>query len=690
MSNDLNFSSLVTPGNDLQIGQSETASIVPLGVDITIDVVTHANADVLLSAITADGELFYDVAVWRGPQTSATVLHDDAMSVDAEMGAVWPDYCKLRADDAAPWQQAQRVESSVEGSFTDLLRVPESSAIIFDHARRIDRSIGSEYRYPRRRRTETAAHWDVAIAAGYAAAISYIYPGRKQQTLNTRWQGGTNSSQSLLFVFNPSPAKRKTEWGLPWGEVTSVVSLWPRPDPWVPEEPEPYAPSPDLNFCFEVDGTHVIQFGRECGGQSDYQLTIPILRTYIVIHDISLTRLSDGYEIAAERVVGSINADAWTWQFSATLRGSDALDAVMPASDGTPVTLVAEIDGYTWHLNVDDWTEDREFGKRSVSIAGRGLSAELAAPYLLPDSGLTASDMTIQQVMAAHLPLGSGWALAFATDAPDWLVPAGAWSWSNQSPITAIHAAAQETGLVVVPNMADRTLTIQPRYPVLPWNFDTATPDITVPEAAIIKLQRRQAVATQANAVYVHGAEVGGVLARVIRDLSAGDRVAATQSSSLITHVDAARLLGGRILSGKHQQPTVRSVTMPLGGVYPLASMGNLLHVGLDDPQRGIINGVSVEATVDAKTGKTSARQTLQIGEDTPNVWSQFKNLLPANPLLAGVVDTAHGDGTSTVLLISGGYVRVRGDATPGSSVYIRQGRIDGNAPPLSQLDITV
>lgn len=692
MINDLNLDRPVAPGNDLEFGQTGTGTtvVVPLGIDAVVDVVINADADITLPLITADAELFYDIAVWRGAQNSTVLLHEEADDIKVEVAGAWPAYSPLRTDDNVIWQRAQRVEASFAGSFADLLRIPVSSAICYDATHRVERSLGSVYRYPYNRRAEAIAPWDAPVAIERSTALRYIHPSRKQRTLDSEWQDAAGVIRSVLFVYNPAPTKRRNDWRLPWDDAASVVSLWPRPDPWVPEVPEPYVPTPDLNFCFEVDGSHVLPIGRECGDQSKIPLTIPILRTYIVIHDISLTRLDDGFVIDAERVNASISADAWTWQFSAILRGKEALDAVVPDSEGRPVTLVAAIDGHTWHLTVEDWVEDREFGKRGVSVTGRGVSAELTNPYLLADSGVTSSDMTAQQLMAAHLPIGSGWSLTFAAGTPDWLVPVGAWSWSNLTPIAAIHAAAQETGLVVVPDMAGRSLTIQQRYPVLPWNYDTATPDVVVPEDAILKLQSRQAVATQANAVYVHGGEVGGVLARVIRDLSAGDRVAATQSSSLITHVDAARLLGGRILSGQHQQPTVRSVTMPLGGVYPLAAIGGLLHVGLDVPQRGIINAVGVEANVDPKTRKTTVRQTLHIGEDTPNVWAQFKHLLPSSPLLAGVVDTLHGDGTATVQLISGGYVRVRGDASAGSSVYIRRGRIEGSAPSLSQLDITV
>lgn len=700
---DLDLSVARIPGNanlafgsgGAPAGQTVTLTadiLLSLDIDAAAAYITPVTADITLPMIGVDAAVYYDVAVWRGPQDSTRSIHQSAARAESDTRLSWPVYARPRPSVSDTWQQASGRRASVLTSFSDLLQQPRSQSIVYDNALAVSATTASRYQHPDRRSDDRRSAWQVAAHTNQSALETYQHPGRKQASPATSWQPGQPTAMPVWLVYNPRPARRRDEWRLPWGEGAGVVSLWPRPDPWQPEPPAPYVPTPDINFCFAVsqETPTLLPIGRVCGGDEPQSpVIIPIRSTYIVIHNISLTRLDDGFEIDAEQLSCSLTADAWAWQFSATLRGRGALDAVMPDTNGQPVTLVATINGYTWHLLVEDWTEDREFGKRGVSVTGRGLSAELASPYQLPDSGVTDSALTIQQLMAGHLPLGSGWTLAFTTGTPDWLVPAGAWSWSTQSPIAAIHAAAQGTGLVVVPGMDSKTLTVQPRYPVLPWDYATATPDLTVPESAILRLQRRQAVATQANAVFVHGGEVGGVLARVIRNLSAGDRVAATQSSPLITHADAARLLGGRILSGQHQQPTVRSLTMPLGGDFALGAIGNLMQIGLaGDTQHGIINAVSIEAQ---RTDRgTTARQSLQIGEETPNTWAKFTRLLPADPLLMGEVSTQHGDGTNTVLLAGGGTVRVRGNSVAGASVYVRSGRIEGEAPALSQFDITV
>jgi hypothetical protein len=450
--------------------------------------------------------------------------------------------------------------------------------------------------------------------------------------------------------------------------------------PWVPPQ-RPWVPyGNSLHLC-RMESGNDLHLGYQC------QRRIPRRRSYRVQHQIEITRLSDATPIPTQSITIGLDADSWAWTWSATLLGADALPLVLPSEQGEPVTLVAIIDGHTWHLVVEDWQEDRAFGSRSITVSGRGLSAWLGAPYQPTTSGTLANARTLHQAMEELLPLGEGWTIDWADNTPDWLLPSGSWNWANQAPIQAIHEAAQGVGLVVVPGMAARTLTIQPRYPILPWDF--ADIDITklfhIPDSAILSLSRRQAVPSQANAVYVHGGDAGGIIARVWHSGSAGDRLAGTVSDERITHVDGARLLGTRILAGQETQPEVRSITLPLGGVFLLARIGELvaLEIGASEI-RGLVNSVSI--TADGRT----VRQTITIGEDTPNVWAMWRRLLPEAPVLLGEILAIHEGGTRTVELLGGGRLRVRGEGAVGAAVWVRSGIIESEAPDLPSYDIEV
>ena len=66
----------------------------------------------------------------------------------------------------------------------------------------------------------------------------------------------------------------------------------------------------------------------------------------------------------------------------------------------------------------------------------------------------------------------------------------------------------------------------------------------------------------------------------------------------------------------------------------------------------------------------------------TTNLWKRLKQLLPEPPLLVGVVDSVSAYG-AVVELPDGSLVAVRGDATIGQQVFIRNGLIEGPAPSL-------
>ena len=73
-----------------------------------------------------------------------------------------------------------------------------------------------------------------------------------------------------------------------------------------------------------------------------------------------------------------------------------------------------------------------------------------------------------------------------------------------------------------------------------------------------------------------------------------------------------------------------------------------------------------------------------------PNLWRQFQDLLPTNATLIGTAVTTHADQTVSVQLLDGGLLRVAGTAADGARVFVRDGRIEGEAPELPQIDIEI
>ena len=66
------------------------------------------------------------------------------------------------------------------------------------------------------------------------------------------------------------------------------------------------------------------------------------------------------------------------------------------------------------------------------------------------------------------------------------------------------------------------------------------------------------------------------------------------------------------------------------------------------------------------------------------NVWKRLQGLLAGAPRQLGDVTAQHADDTSTVTLVEGGTLRVRGTSVAvGDRAFVVDGRIVGPAPTL-------
>lgn len=73
------------------------------------------------------------------------------------------------------------------------------------------------------------------------------------------------------------------------------------------------------------------------------------------------------------------------------------------------------------------------------------------------------------------------------------------------------------------------------------------------------------------------------------------------------------------------------------------------------------------------------------------NLWAQFKRLNPDAPLLVATVTAHNADGTSTVQFPDGGSTRVASqDVAINDKAFIREGRIEGEAPDLPVVNVQV
>jgi hypothetical protein len=292
---------------------------------------------------------------------------------------------------------------------------------------------------------------------------------------------------------------------------------------------------------------------------------------YIIMNTISLKRVSDNIPIPIQTLEIGTDNDSWAWTLRATLRRSVDLDLVRPSA-GAPVAVEASINGHVWQFIVEEYGDERRFGQRAFSIGGRSLSAALAAPYSRPQSTLQTSQRTATQ-LADEALTGTGFTLDWQL--PDWLVPGGAYSVTQQTPIQQLATIAEAAGGVVHSAMAAQTVRLMPWYPSMPWEWGAVTVDAVLPTWQ----QRRTAYQPQPqySGVYTSG-QHQGVTCFVRRAGTDGSEQPQMQTQPLITATEAGLALGKKILADSGRR-SIESITAPLLENPGLLEPGKLIEV---------------------------------------------------------------------------------------------------------------
>ena len=531
------------------------------------------------------------------------------------------------------------------------------------------------------------AAWHPASGAGRATRPAWGTATPADQRGALRWElaGAMQACLRYLFsaatIIDPAPISAGWQRGLPGGRC--LLLLFERGQRRDQCRIIPFAPSATRD---RQDRVPPVVWPVE----PDPVYEVPDRGIYIVPIAISVVTLPGRDPVECESLSISTDIDSWAWTLNASIIDRASFDLVSPVA-GVAAHIEVNLNGYLWEFIVDDPAQTAEFNADIYTLTASSVTAVLAAPYERPRDLTSSALATAQQLALAELPL-SGWTLGW--EPPDWAVPAGAWSYQGLTPIQAISRLAAGIGAAVQSEPTGQGLRVIPRYPVMPWGLDAAVPDYGLDIGACLHVRRRViADGAPPNAVYVHGDSLG-ILGHAVRASTAGDIELATTVEPLITAVEAARGLAGRLLADAYTPPRMASFAIPLSsaaGDYPLVAIGDIISVldGLQD-DRGICAALQIHVTPPglAFTDGPDITQTISLHGQRSAI-SRLSAILPRPPLLVGTVQSTALD-TATVQLIGGGQVVVRGQANVSDSVYIRNGVIEGIAPALATVPIAV
>src|SRR5690606_23252417 len=203
-----------------------------------------------------------------------------------------------------------------------------------------------------------------------------------------------------------------------------------------------------------------------------------ILDTYMIANTVNLVVLPSRTPIEAKNVRVALDADSFSWSFSADIFTQAALDLVRPDADGAK-TVELDINGWKWVVLVERYSRQLRFPAEAYSINGATRPQLLAAPYAPLRTSLNNAPINAAQAAEAEL-LNTGFTLNWL--ATDWTLPAGAFSYQSQTAMQVIARLAETVGGVVRPTRDADALEVVPRYPAPPWAWE----DVDTPISRII------------------------------------------------------------------------------------------------------------------------------------------------------------------------------------------------------------
>lgn len=598
------------------------------------------------------------------------------------------------------WQPAAQIRAHAAMSFRLIDRVQYSDALPFSHAAPVRVATPAiAWPMPPRLRASVCFDWGMPSRVAAAAAMLFDAPPRLRVDATMHWQVPPRLRAAASLPFHAPPRVKRT-WWLPWGLAPRVAWVVRGPGTDTPpvRPPQPgYDPGRGfaiaINFaCLQpvVRGFAVpIRFG-ECYCARPQPGTIIVLNTASVITTVTRQEI----EVTSIDIAESI--DSLHHTFSITLAQPDDLAWLTPSA-GVPIAVEININGYLRTGIVESWETQYQFPGRSVSVSGRALTALLDAPNVDVRAYTSDAEYLASQLVDRELT-DSGFSADYAAGV-DWLIPAGVWTYASATPVAAIQTLAAASGAVARSHPWDKIIEILPRWPVSPWAWDTATPDVTIAADYVPQLTARDAtsgIATyeaQLPLFVVSDATKPGLL-------RPGQLVEFSASSGWRAQVSQVRI-SAQAQQGGGASTLVVWQTVTLEAPEPEPRYNSVLvsgqQVGVSDPiiRDGSDGAAGLPQIVDAlivthPVALERGRNAIAGGGDkraAGNVWRMLLGTLPQSRLIKGNVTTANPDGSYTIATSDGATIRAR--PQPGKTwsvldgVFVRDGVIVDAAPSL-------
>ena len=592
----------------IQIIMSYPATLAAMLSDITLTALaqqgTQGACVALLDDLSCSSIADWQAGVWRGLEFSRSGADQAGQNLFVQTSAPHRQSTRYHTELSSPLMPADLLNNDKAMTWVDVEHKPLKTDVNWELGTPYVQQRSNSYTASPPRHLNRTNDWARATATETECRSPYISPKAKPKAW--RIDVGTGRDLSLhtrewQLIYGIADFFKK-QYKIPWEVATPHSWIW---GGWhYPPDPPPtvYIPSTLLRFYQrEPDfiGGAILQFGKPCfAWPIDYHRTDPHGNYTIMLHTIHVKRLPDLLEIPVLSVSLKFDSESWAWGASLNLKTAETMD-LLATVNGEPRQVQIELDGFYLVSLIEEWGESRVFGETSYTASGRSPLALFAYPYAPLRSHLEADAKTAAQLIDFEL-LNTGWTTAYDTTltqlfTTDWLVPGGAWSYQNKSPIDCIVQIARAVGARAYSDHTANLVHIAPRYPVNPWDWaDVEEVDQTIPLNLIRSMSTQLNTQPTYNQVIVSGQSHGVTVSASIEG-SGGTMTAPMITDNLITYVNAGRERARNVLSNTGKQARV-TLELPMNATTGLLEPGQLVEVSETIPWRGLVTSVSVTA----------------------------------------------------------------------------------------------
>lgn len=564
-----------------------------------------------LVSVTAVGA--YDNAVSRSLRPAVGSSWAQGTAARPEVAAPWRRSVQRRADPApARWVPGQPLRAEVAAPWVQLTRLRPHEAAAWRLGQPVELQSDLPWQRMTQRRPDTVTAWTLGTPQAQQLASSWQAMTQRRRDARTAWQPGESQRRAWAAVHHAGQRQARSAV-MPWGRghrpgagpaasatVTPVTPVRvrcytpPRGDQVEIALAERwYGPSAVLRFrCRLVD--------------LPATYTIPYSRIYMAVHSVAAVRLPDLLPITLDDATISTDSDGYGWSLSAT--GPADLLTLLAGTAAEPAQIRITVDGRSWVFVIDKVGRSRQFGQARAQVKGLSLTALLGAPWSEVQTWTSTTARTAVQLLEDCVA-GTDYQID-ASEVTDWQVPAGAWSFRG-TPLAAVQRIAESIGAVLTTDPVAPVLRLLPRYPVMPWEWSSATvsPDVRLPLASVESdgWERRDAPAWTRAIVSGEAQGVTGIITRA----GTGGLLTAPPVTDALATAKAAVLQRGQAILGAGGRQALITQTLPVlsgAGLPGVLQLGQLVEtVEPGETWRGIVRSVSL------KVGFPSVRQTVAL-----------------------------------------------------------------------------